>query len=64
MTELVRIQLTEFDGKQFLNVRAWALRQDGEYVPTKKGITIRTEQVEDLLEGINKAVKELEKAQG
>ena len=62
-TEIIRIQLTEFVGKQFLNVRVWALRQDGEYVPTKKGLTLRVEQVDDLLEGINKAAEELEKAQ-
>ena len=62
-TEVVKVQLTEFDGQQLLDVRVWAVRQGKEYVPTKKGITLRVEQIDDLKEAIDMAAEEIEKTQ-
>jgi len=62
-TEVVRIQLTEYDGKQLLDIRVWVQNDKGDFVPTRKGISIRVDQIDDLKEAIDKAAEEIEKNQ-
>ena len=60
-SEVVRIQLTEYDGKQLLDIRIWVQNDKGDFIPTRKGITIRTEQVNSLKQAIEKAAEKCEK---
>jgi len=60
-SEVVRVQLTEYDGKQLLDIRVWVQNDKGDFIPTRKGITIRTEQVNSLKQAIEKAAEECEK---
>ena len=59
-SEVVRVQLTEYDGRQLLDVRVWVLKNEKDYIPTKKGISLRLEQVGALRDTIVKAAKEVE----
>ena len=62
--EVVRFEVTEFNGSQYLNVRVFYDAGQGvepEYKPSRKGITIAAEQVPDLKHGIDLAVEYLEK---
>jgi len=61
--EVVRIQLTEYDGKQLLDIRVWVQNDKGEFVPTRKGISLRIDLVDSLKVAIDKAVEEIEKSQ-
>ena len=59
-SEIVRIQLVQYKDQELLDVRVWVLRDEKNYVPTKKGISLRVNQIEDLKQAIDKAAKEVE----
>ena len=62
--EVVRFEITEYSGNQYLNVRVFydaGQGVDPEYKPSRKGITIAVSQVEDLKKGIDLAAEFLEK---
>ncbi len=50
--EPVFVTVSEFRGTKFLNIRKH-FEDNGEWKPTKKGITLRKEQYEDLLTILN-----------
>lgn len=57
--EEVRVSLTEFKGKDLIDIRVYYQPEDGEEKrPTKKGITISPEKFPEL----KKAILALEKA--
>lgn len=62
-SEVVRVQLTEYDSRLLLDIRVWVLKDGKDHVPTRKGIALRVEQVGALKEAIEKAAEEIEKAQ-
>jgi hypothetical protein len=59
-TEEVRVSLSSYKGKQYLDLRIYYLGDDGEFHPSKKGITIAPE----LLDELEEAVKKLREAVG
>lgn len=59
-TKIVKVQLTEYDDRQLLDVRVWVLKNEKDYIPAKKGISLRLEQVGALRDTIVKAAKEVE----
>ena len=44
----LRTTLDEYKGNPFLTVRVWLRGNDGGWFPTKKGITVRLGEVEDV----------------
>lgn len=62
-SEVVRVQLTEYQGKQLLDIRVWVLQEGADAIPTKKGLCLKVEQVGDLKEAIDKAAKEIKKGE-
>lgn len=48
--EEIRIQWAEYKGKRFLDLRVFYLNDEDEMVPSKKGITLKPEQVPQLAE--------------
>ena len=60
-SEVVRTSISEFKGKLYVDFRAWEkpdLNSDrsGEARPTKKGLTISTELLPDLLKAVQAAI--------
>jgi hypothetical protein len=53
--EIIRIELSEYKGNTYLNLRVWYTDKDGEYKPTQKGVSFTTEQYQDLKEAILEA---------
>ena len=48
--EVIRVEVTEYKGSTYLNLRVWYTDKDGELKPTQKGIAIPPElyvQVKD-----------------
>jgi hypothetical protein len=48
--EVIRVEVTEYKGATYLNLRVWYIDKDGELKPTQKGIAIGPElydQVKD-----------------
>jgi len=60
--ERVRISLMEFRGSPYIDVRVWFVAPGGEYKATSKGVTIRPNQVAQLLQGLMLASQMLEPA--
>jgi len=58
--EEVRVSLTTYKGRQYLDIRAYYQRDDGQRHPTKKGITLSL----DLLPELEKALSKLQDRKG
>lgn len=56
--EIIRIEVSEFEGKELINLRIWyqAIDSRGDivYKPTKKGVALNISQYNELKEGIDK----------
>jgi len=52
---IIRIQKSEFKGYEFIDVRKYYEAEDGEFKPTKKGIAISLDIVDEVIEAIKKA---------
>lgn len=58
-SEIIRIEVSEFKGRELINIRIWYLSQDsgsGEmiYKPTQKGIALNISEFQELKDGILK----------
>ncbi len=56
--EIVRIDISEFKGRELINIRIWYQsvdeRGNAVYKPTQKGVAINVAQFNELKEGIEK----------
>ncbi len=60
-TEEIHIQINEYKGKKYLDLRVYYTMDDGaNWNPTKKGITVSPDNLENLKEAIELAIKEFE----
>ena len=60
--EIIRVEISEFKGKSYLNIRIWYTDRDsGEYKPTQKGISIRPELFGALKDALLAAEGEIQK---
>jgi len=62
--EVVRVYLTEFKGSSYFDIRIWfqeAPGEPGNLKPTKKGLCLNVEFLDDLKGAIEKAIEEIER---
>lgn len=59
-TEIIRVEITEYAQKKLLNIRTWYLNDANEYAPTKKGIAVALDKVEDLRKALDEVAKRKE----
>ncbi len=55
--EHIRIGLNEYEGKEYIDIRQHYQNEEGEWRPTKKGVTLPTERLVDLKEAIEALIK-------
>ena len=53
--EVIRVEVSEYKGKKFLNIRVWYTDANNELKPTQKGIAIPPELYAELKEAIDQA---------
>jgi len=53
-TEKLIIESTEFKGHDLVTLRIYFLSKEDEWLPTKKGVTFRLDQLDDVLEALTK----------
>ena len=58
-TEQVRVTLTEWKGYPLLDVRVYFQDAQGEYKPSRKGLTLNRDLVPELLAGLEAARAEI-----
>jgi hypothetical protein len=61
--DVVRIALTEFRKRQYIEVRTYYMGDDGEWKPTKKGITLNPDMMREVHKALGMALKELDEAE-
>jgi len=59
--DVVRVALTEFRKRQYIEVRTYYMADDGEWKPTRKGITLNPDLMKEVHQALGKALEELEK---
>lgn len=52
--EQIRVSLNVFRGRQYVDIRTYYKGDDGDFHPSKKGVTLSPELLDDLAEGIKK----------
>ncbi len=57
--EIIRIEISEFKGRELINIRIWFQSIDGAsgnlvFKPTQKGITLNISEFEELKDGVEK----------
>jgi hypothetical protein len=58
-TSKIKVMLREYKGKEFVDIRTY-FDDEGEWKPTKKGVTISPGKVNELVRLLNAAVKNAE----
>lgn len=53
--EEVRVGLSEFKGKQYIDMRVYFENDDGEWKPTKKGVALDVKYFWKLMEALGEA---------
>jgi hypothetical protein len=53
-TEKLVIEASEFKGRQLINLRIFFKADNDEWLPTKKGVTFRREQLDEVIEYLKK----------
>ena len=41
----IRVEMNEIDGRRMVDVRLWARAKNGNYIPTRRGVSVWPEQV-------------------
>jgi hypothetical protein len=57
LTEEIRVELSEFNGHDLINIRVWAEPRNGgdERIPTKAGIAAKVALLPELIAALQKA---------
>ena len=51
-TEVIRISTREYKGVPYVDLRVFFKDKSGEYRPTKKGLTVRKEQIHEIAKAV------------
>ena len=62
-TDKIIVTVKEFKGKTYVDVRTFFENDDGEMVPTKKGVSLTPENLDELMRLLGEAKKQLPKGQ-
>lgn len=61
-TDRIIVTVKEFKGKTYIDVRNFFENDDGEMVPTKKGVSLTPENLDELIRLLGEAKKQLPNA--
>ena len=58
-TDKIIVTVKEFKGKTYIDVRNFFENDEGEMIPTKKGVSLTPENLDELIHLLNEAKKQL-----
>lgn len=53
-TEEIRFSLTEYRGRKLVDVRVFYQNDEGEWLPTKKGVSASVDLIEEIYTGVSR----------
>ncbi|WP_411824279.1 transcriptional coactivator p15/PC4 family protein [Leptospira sp. 'Mane'] len=53
--EVIRVEISEYKGQTFFNIRVWYQDATGEFKPTQKGVALSPNVIGELKEAIEEA---------
>lgn len=53
-TERLIIESSEYKGHELVSLRIYFLSKENEWLPTKKGVTFRRDQLDEVLDALGK----------
>jgi hypothetical protein len=59
--ERLKVECSNYRGKDFLSIRIYYLAENGEWRPTKKGVTVKPDKVDELIDLLKQAKEKLPK---
>jgi hypothetical protein len=59
-SERLRIQISEYRGRTFIDFRVWYSIESGEFKPGRAGVTIRPDQVSEVVQGLMLAARAID----
>ena len=56
-SEEIQVALSQFKGRKLIDVRTWLrpLHQGDQATPTRKGVTVRPDQIDELIAALDQA---------
>lgn len=51
-SEELRLELSEYEGRPYISLRVWFQTEDGKWLPSKKGCTIRLRELPEVLRAL------------
>lgn len=60
-TEVLRVSLENFKGRDYIDLRIYYQDDNGEWKPTKKGVTLAPDKIDEVIGFFTKAKEELGK---
>jgi hypothetical protein len=58
--ERIRVSIEEYKGHKFVDTRVYFQDEAGEWRPSKKGIALNADTIDEVVEALQKASKKLE----
>lgn len=58
--DLIRVELSEFKGSQYIGARIYYMDDKGDWKPTRKGLTLTPDVMVKVRDAINEALEILE----
>lgn len=59
-TERIRVSIEEYRNSTFVDLRVYWQDEAGQWRPSRKGIALSSETIDEVIEALQKASKELE----
>ncbi|MBD3278930.1 MAG: transcriptional regulator [Candidatus Aegiribacteria sp.] len=59
--DLLRVELSEFKGNQYVGARIYYMDDKGDWKPTRKGLTLSPDMMAQVRDAITEALETLEK---
>lgn len=51
-SERLRITISEYRGRTFIDLRAWYVTESGEFKPGRVGVSLRPDQIAEVTQGL------------
>ncbi|RDK01629.1 transcriptional coactivator p15/PC4 family protein [Paraburkholderia lacunae] len=51
-SERLRVTISEYRGRMFVDLRAWYVTESGEFKPGRAGVSLRPDQIAEVTQGL------------